>query len=288
MDFIRAFLFVLVSLTSFLWAKTSYYILPVHLKNVHEDYAEKIVSLTKEYVAVEGDEVVPNKSDCDYLLQIKLIRKEKGVAVIYEKRSPEGELLWSYGHIAYSPEDFAPVASYVARKMDRWEKEFICGFGFGAIGLIAPIKFVDYNYEPFVQFNVESIKMAANLNIAFLGSKPKGVHGSVLGASFSVAYMFGRRFVVPYLGAGINGGLVATEIKTEFENRYGLKEEKTESESVVTPGYFVELGLSLKLKNEVHIMLETRYFREIYKMKNILDGSKEVVHGFSVGVKFGV
>ena len=110
MKFICPFIFA-VLLAAPLWAKTSYYILPVHLKNVHEDYAEKIVSLTKEYVAVEGDEVVPNKSDCDYLLQIKLIRKEKGVAVIYEKRSPEGELLWSYGHIAYSPEDFAPVIS---------------------------------------------------------------------------------------------------------------------------------------------------------------------------------
>ena len=50
----------------------------------------------------------------------------------------------------------------------------------------------------------------------------------------------------------------------------------------------MEFGLSIKLKNEVHIMLESRYFREFYKMKNILDGAKGVVHGFSVGVKFGV
>lgn len=288
MNFIRIFLLVFVSFTSFLWAKTSYYILPVQLDGVHEDYAEKIVSLTKEYVAIEGDEVVSNKSDCDYLLQIKLIRKEKGVAVIYEKQSPEGEVLWSYGRIAYSPEGFAPVVSYVAQEMDKLSTEWVWGFGFGAIGMIGPVNFVDYNYEPFAQFLMGPVKMATSLNIAFLGSHPKGVYGSVLGASFSVAYMFGHRFVVPYLGAGINGGLVSTEVKTEFENRYGLKEEKTESESVWTPGYFVELGLSIKLKNEVHIMLESRYFREFYKMKNILDGSKGVVHGFSVGVKFGV
>ena len=75
MKFICPFIFA-VLLAAPLWAKTSYYILPVHLKNVHEDYAEKIVSLTKEYVAVEGDEVVPNKSDCDYLLQMSFMKSE--------------------------------------------------------------------------------------------------------------------------------------------------------------------------------------------------------------------
>ena len=287
MKFICPFIFA-VLLAAPLWAKTSYYILPVHLKNVHEDYAEKIVSLTKEYVAVEGDEVVPNKSDCDYLLQIKLIRKEKGVAVIYEKRSPEGELLWSYGRIVYSPDGFNAVASYVSSEIDKWNTELIFGFGFGAIGVISPINFVDYNYEPFVQFNVESLKLAADLNIAYLGSRPQGVHGSLLGISLSAAYMFGHRFVVPYLGAGVNYSLFSTEIEKEVEKKYGIKVKESFSESVWTPGYFLEMGLSLKLKNEVHIMLESRYFREIYKMKNILDGSKEVVHGFSVGVKFGV
>ena len=127
MKFICPFIFA-VLLAAPLWAKTSYYILPMHLKNVHEDYAEKIVSLTKEYVAVEGDEVVPNKSDCDYLLQIKLIRKEKGVVVVFEKMNDSGEILWSYGHIAYSPEGFVPIVKRVVRKMNAWENEFICGF----------------------------------------------------------------------------------------------------------------------------------------------------------------
>lgn len=287
MTFIRSIFFIAL-LVMPLWAKTSYYILPVQLDGVHEDYAEKIVSLTKEYVAIEGDEVVSNKSDCGYLLQIKLIRKEKGVAVIYEKQSPEGEMLWSYGRIAYSPEGFAPVVSYAIQEMDKWENEFVWGFGFGAMGLFAPIRFVDYNYEPFVQFNVESVKLAASLNIAYLGSKPKGVHGSMLGASFSVAYMFGRRFVVPYLGAGMNYALFSTEIKKEVEKQYGVKVKESFSESVHTPGCFLEMGLAMKLGNGYHVMLESRYFRAFDKLKNIHDGTKSIVHGFSVGVKFGV
>lgn len=288
MNFIRIFLLVFVSFTSFLWAKTSYYILPVQLDGVHEDYTEKIIYLTREFVALEGDEVVSNKSDCDYLLQIKLIRKEKGVAVIYEKQNPDGEVVWSYGRIAYSPEGFAPVVSYAIQEMDKWENEFVWGFGFGAMGLFAPIRFVDYNYEPFAQFNIESVKLAASLNIAYLGSKPKGVHGSMLGASFSVAYMFGHRFVVPYLGAGMNYALFSTEIEKEVEKMQGVKVKESFSESVHTPGYFLEMGLSMKLSNGYHVMLESRYFRAFDKLKNILDGTKSIVHGFSVGVKFGV
>ena len=288
MDFYRRFFLVFALSVSCLWARTEYCILPVHLDGVHEDYAEKIVSLTKDYFAAEGYGFVSDASACDYLLQVKLIRKEKGVALVYEKKNKSSETLWSYGHIVYSPGDFASVVSYVAREIDKLETDWIWGFGFGALGMIGPVDFVDYNYEPFVQFRVESVKIALDLNIAFLGSRPHGVHGSVLGPSLSVAYMFGRHFVVPYLGAGINGALFITSVEKEVVNRYGVTEKESESETFGSPGYFFEMGLSLKLKNEVHIMLESRYFREFYKMNNILNGKKGAVHGFSVGVKIGV
>ena len=287
MKFIRGALFVALFAVS-LWAKTAFFILPVHLEGVHEDYAEQVVSLTKVYLVADGFNVVSDKSDCDYLLQIKLIRKESGVALVYEKRNENGEVVWSYGRIVYSPDGFNAVASYVSSEIDKWNTELIFGFGFGAIGVISPINFVDYNYEPFVQFNVESLKLAADLNIAYLGSRPQGVHGSLLGISLSAAYMLGHRFVVPYLGAGVNYSLFSTEIEKEVEKKYGIKVKESFSESVWTPGYFLEMGLSLKLKNEVHIILESRYFREFRKLKNIHDGTKSIVHGFSVGVKFGV
>lgn len=111
MNFIRDILFVITLVALPLWAKTSYFFLPVHLEGVHEDHAQTILSLTREYIESDGDKVASNKSDCDYLLQIKLILKEKGVAVVYEKRNKNNDSLWSYSHIAYSPEDFVPVAT---------------------------------------------------------------------------------------------------------------------------------------------------------------------------------
>ena len=45
MNFIHVFLLVLVSFTSFLWAKTSYYILPVQFEGVHEDNISKMKAM---------------------------------------------------------------------------------------------------------------------------------------------------------------------------------------------------------------------------------------------------
>ena len=67
--------------------------------------------------AIDGYAIVPKKDDCDYLLQIKLIREEVGVAVIIEKRNKDRKLVWNYGHIAYEPNDFIPIVSYVSRKI---------------------------------------------------------------------------------------------------------------------------------------------------------------------------
>lgn len=103
--------------SSTLWAKTEYFILPVQLHGVHGDYAKRITALVKEYAAIDGYAIVTKKEDCDYLLQIKLIREEVGVAVIIEKRKKNKKLVWNYGHIAYEPNDFIPIISYVSRKI---------------------------------------------------------------------------------------------------------------------------------------------------------------------------
>ena len=108
---------VILLLVSSLWAKTEYFILPVQLQGVHEDYAERITSLVKEYAAIDGYAVVSKKEECDYLLQIKLLREEFGVAVIFEKRKKNDKVVWSYGHIAYTPNDFIPIVSHVSHEI---------------------------------------------------------------------------------------------------------------------------------------------------------------------------
>ena len=109
--------FAVLMFSSALWAKTEYFIEPVQLRGVHSDYAQRIVALVKEYAAIDGYAIVNKRADCDYLLQIKLIREEVGVAVVIEKRNKDRKLVWNYGHIAYEPNDFIPIVSYVSRKI---------------------------------------------------------------------------------------------------------------------------------------------------------------------------
>ena len=116
MKFLHSLLIIFL-LVSALWAKTEYFILPVQLQGVHEDYAERIISLVKEYATIDGYAVVSKKEDCDYLLQIKLLREEFGVAVIFEKRKKNDKVVWSYGHIAYTPNDFIPIVSHVSHEI---------------------------------------------------------------------------------------------------------------------------------------------------------------------------
>jgi len=110
-------LLIALLFSSALWAKKEYFILPVQLQGVHEDYAERIISLVKEYATIDGYAIVSDQKDCDYLLQIKLLRDETGVAVIFEKKKKNDEIAWSYGHIAYEPNDFIPIVSYVSKKI---------------------------------------------------------------------------------------------------------------------------------------------------------------------------
>ncbi len=116
MRMFRSLLIVLL-FSSALWAKKEYFILPVQLQGVHEDYAERIISLVKEYATIDGYAIVSDQKDCDYLLQIKLLRDEIGVAVIFEKKKKNDKIVWSYGHIAYVPNDFIPIVSYVSEKI---------------------------------------------------------------------------------------------------------------------------------------------------------------------------
>ena len=284
MKTVRNVLLIVALLVASLWAKTEYYILPVILDGVHEDYAEKIVTLTKNYLIVDGNEIVSDPSECDYVLQIKLIRKEKGIALFYEKMNKKNEVLWSYGRIVYSPDDFVPVVSYVSREIDKRNVDFIWGFGFGALGMVRPVKIVDYNYEPFVQLNIGSVALSSSFTFAFIGSKTHSRSGSFFAVNFSVAYMFGHHYIVPYLGVGANFALIENKVKVDTP----IELDSVVNESVKTPGVFLKIGAALKTDNEGSVMLEARYFREFKKMKKAHSEEKNFVHGFSVGVKFGV
>ena len=102
-------------------AKPKVYLPPVDLQGVHPDYAERLVGLVRQYVAVDKHVLlVDNAQQSDRKLQLRLIRNEHGVIVAFEMRkSKDDSLIWAYRHIAYDANYFIPIVSRVSKEKIR-------------------------------------------------------------------------------------------------------------------------------------------------------------------------
>lgn len=102
-------------------AKPKVYLPPVDLQGVHPDYAERLVALVRQYVAVDKHVLlVDNVQQSDKKLQLRLIRNEHGVIVAFEMRkSKDDSLIWAYRHIAYDANYFIPIVSRVSKEKIR-------------------------------------------------------------------------------------------------------------------------------------------------------------------------
>ena len=102
-------------------AKPRVYLPPVDLQGVHPDYAERLVGLVRQYVAVDKHVLlVDNAQQSDRKLQLRLIRNQHGVIVAFEMRkSKDDSLIWSYSHIAYDANYFIPIVSRVSKEKIR-------------------------------------------------------------------------------------------------------------------------------------------------------------------------
>ena len=102
-------------------AKPRVYLPPVDLQGVHPDYAERLVGLVRQYVAVDKHVLlVDNAQQSDRKLQLRLIREKHGVIVAFEMRkSKDDSLIWAYRHIAYDANYFIPIVSRVSKEKIR-------------------------------------------------------------------------------------------------------------------------------------------------------------------------
>lgn len=118
---VRKILLALLLCAGALWAKPKVYLPPVDLQGVHPDYAERLVGLVRQYVAVDKHVLlVDNAQQSDRKLQLRLIRNQHGVIVAFEMRkSKDDSLIWAYRHIAYDANYFIPIVSRVSKEKIR-------------------------------------------------------------------------------------------------------------------------------------------------------------------------
>lgn len=118
---VRKILLALLICAAAACAKPRVYLPPVDLQGVHPDYAERLVGLVRQYVAVDKHVLlVDNAQQSDKKLQLRLIRNQHGVIVAFEMRkSKDDSLIWAYRHIAYDANYFIPIVSRVSKEKIR-------------------------------------------------------------------------------------------------------------------------------------------------------------------------
>lgn len=179
------------------------FITGVDLLDVHEDYAKKIVFMTKDVMS-EKITFVNNPDQSEYVLKISLIKEEfgGGVVVTYKLLDPmDKTVLWSYSTIAYRPDDFILILDVFYEQFTKWNG-FKLGVGIGA--MMFPIEGVQVapalDLSAHYMFNNQFVTLDVN---GALSPTPLLNYGAFL----SYAYMFDFKQLHPYVGGGVGASL---------------------------------------------------------------------------------
>lgn len=175
----------------------------VELSGVHQDYADKIVRWTKNYMKDKAS-FVDDASLSEYTLQISLVKEssDAGVVVSYKLlNSRGGAVVWSYSSMAYNPQDFFLAVNAFVEKFGKWNG-FKFGVGIGTMGFpidgfqVAPALDLSIHYMFDRQFVTLNLNSASDFEDLFN-----------YGAFLSFAHEFDFRNLFPYIGAGAGASL---------------------------------------------------------------------------------
>lgn len=260
---------ILLFLCAMLWAKPSVFIPVVQLEGVHQDYADKVVRLTKGFIEQKNNvRVVEEGSDCDFVLQIKMQSNADGIVVVYVLTdSKKKEEVWTYKHMAYTPDDLAPIADLIAKKFPSLSK-FMFGAGVSAIGLMNPEAVVTPSLDLMFHFLYETYLFSLDLNLPV---SSVGVDEfNYLGGFISAAYVFEGKVVSPFVGAGV--GTAKMKFDTDLYRFAGFGG-----------------NIALMLKAGVHfkpcLAVYVRYLYQVHGIQKISNDRWMNAHGWSASAQ---
>ena len=268
-------IFILLFLCATLCAKPNVFIPAVELDGVHQDHADRLVRWTKGYIENKKDmHVVESIYESNFILQIKMLRKDNGIVVVYSlKNSDDLKEVWTYKHMAYTPNDLIPIVDVVTMKFGQWNG-FRWGFGLGTLGLAIP----EFAAAPSIDFMINFLYSNFLLSLDWnwgIDEKLGDDDFSVFGMFLSTAYVFDGRTVFPFVGPGVGFSYIAYETdKYKFTNS---------SEGLTC---FLKTGVLLKpIDYKTIFAIELRYLFNFFEIEKISSKSSMPVHGWSVSAQ---
>jgi len=266
---------ILLLLCAALWAKPSVFIPAVELDGVHQDYADKLVRWTKGYIENKKDvSVAESEYESHFILQIKMQRKDNGIVVIYTlKNSDDKKEVWTYKHMAYTPNDLIPIVDVVTMKFGQWNG-FRFGVGLGSLGIAVPEMAANPAVDIMVHFLYSNFLLSLDYNWG-INEELGDDDFLYMGFFLSTSYVFYGRTVFPFIGPGV--GFSFMEYDTDKYQFEGSGEGLT---------LFLKTGILFKpIDYKTIFAIDARYLFNFYEIEKVSSGRLIPVHGWSVSAQ---
>ena len=257
----------------------------------------------EDSVDISKPESLNNKAaakGCTKILVAEFTRLGENVILSFKLYNTGSEApIWQDRLKAANPDDFDPIIQRVARTIGTKEKattdqdiynvtenetkqpkrkKAFSYFGLGLGGMVPLSPSVDMapGLNFFGMYDTQSFLIGLDADLWGLSDQSRYTYADF---GISAYYAFGRKFVAPYVGGGMNYSVVdyrteVTHMTTERTydysiNDYKTKTHKTTDDFVDTKsgiGAFVGGGVMLNRASNIVLFAEAKYFINFYKL----------------------
>ncbi|MBR4785188.1 MAG: hypothetical protein IK012_08045 [Fibrobacter sp.] len=262
-----------------------------------------IVGTASDSVDIGNFETVKKKATekgCSKILIAEFTRLGEHVILSFKLYNTSNESpIWQDRMKAANPDDFDPIIQRMARTVGTKEKATTnqdiynvteqenkrrkhlkaysyFGVGLGGMLPLSPSVEMVPGIDIFGMYDTQSFLIGLDVSLRGIDEQSSYVYGDF---EISAYYAFGRKFIAPYLGAGMNYAAVEytsevshSNIVEEYDRSTNNirtttrteKESYTDSKSGI--GAFVGGGLMFNRASNIVLFLEAKYFVNFFKL----------------------
>lgn len=262
-----------------------------------------IEGTAEDSVDISKPESVNSKATakgCTKILVAEFTRLGENVILSFKLYNTGNDApIWQDRLKAANPDDFDPIIQRVARtigtnqkattdqdiynvtenetKQPKRMKAFsYFGLGLGGMVPLSPVVDMAPGINFFGMYDTQSFLIGLDADLWGLSDQSRYTYADF---GISAYYAFGRKFIAPYIGGGMNYSIVdfrteVTHPRTTREYDYTIGESKTKTSNVKDDytdtksgiGAFVGGGVMLNRASNIVLFAEAKYFVNFYKL----------------------
>lgn len=268
----------------------------------------------QDSVTIEKQETVKNKAvakGCSKYIIAEFTRLGENVILSFKLYSTAQEApIWSDRLKAANPDDFDPIIQRVARNIGTKEKatndqdiynvtenetklpkrkkvNSYFGVGIGGMVPLAPAVDMAPGLVLFGMYDTQTLLVGLDANLWGLGNDVRYDYADI---GISIYYPFGRKFIAPYIGGGLNLSAVDfnTDVKhetTESRRDDAIHQNKTTTRTTTDSysytssgvGVYGGAGVMFNRASAIALFFEVKYFVNFYKLEQPVEKVSEEV-----------